>query len=212
MSMRLMILGLLMEHDRHPYEIRQTIKLRNWNESFKLRDGSLYYAVDQLRQDGLIEAAEVVAVPGENRPDKTIYRITDKGREAFYLLLNEQFKLTSYPQHPLFLAMPFVRHGHPGTIEELVVKQLEACEARIARMKAILELKGDIIPRGSSLMIEGFIQFGETEKAWLERLLAETRSGKLFETRQMTPEQIEAYVAGLKEFEKRYPPAPPSEE
>ncbi|MBM7565979.1 PadR family transcriptional regulator [Paenibacillus sacheonensis] len=206
MSMRLLILGLLMERERHPYEIRQTIKLRNWNECFKLRDGSLYYAVDQLRQDGLIEAAEVVAVPGDNRPDKTIYRITESGREAFLLLLEEQFKMTSFPQHPLFLAMPFVRHGHTDKIEALVLKQLEDCEMRIARMKAILELKGDLIPRGSSLMIEGFIRFGETEKTWLEQLLAEARSGKLFESHQMTPEQIEAYVVGLKEFEKSYPP------
>ena len=206
MSMRLMILGLLMERERHPYEIRQTIKLRNWNESFKLRDGSLYYAVDQLRQDGLIEAAEVVSVPGENRPDKTIYRITESGREAFLSLLQEQFKLTSYPQHPLFLAMPFVRHGDQAMIEKLVLKQLEACEARLARMEAIYELKGSIIPRGSSLMIEGFIQFGRTEKQWLLQLLEETRSGKLFESHQMTEEQIQAYVTGLKEFEKKYPP------
>ena len=67
MSMRLLILGLLMERERHPYEIRQTIKFRNWNESFNLRDGSLYlYAVDQLRQDGLIEASEVVPIPEQS--------------------------------------------------------------------------------------------------------------------------------------------------
>ncbi|QHT59681.1 PadR family transcriptional regulator [Paenibacillus lycopersici] len=202
MSMKLLILGLLMERERHPYEIRQTIKLRNWNECFKLRDGSLYYAVDQLRQDGLIEAAEVVSVPGENRPDKTIYRITDSGREAFLQLLQEQFKHTSYPQHPLFLAMPFVRHGSSDLIEALVLKQLEDCETRLARMKFIMELKGSLIPRGSSLMIEGFIRFGETERAWLQQLLEETRSGKLFEPHKMTTEQLEAYVIQLKEFEK----------
>ncbi|QHW31092.1 PadR family transcriptional regulator [Paenibacillus rhizovicinus] len=208
MSMRLLILGLLMERERHPYEIRQTIKLRNWNECFKLRDGSLYYAVDQLREDGLIEAAEVVSVPGDNRPDKTIYRITESGREAFLLLLQEQFKLTSYPQHPLFLAMPFVRHGNSDIIEELVLKQVEDCEARIARMNAIIELKGDLIPRGSTLMLEGFIKFGETEREWLLQLLGETRSGKLFEPHKMTPDQLEAYVIKLKEFEKTESPEP----
>ncbi|SFT07249.1 PadR family transcriptional regulator [Paenibacillus sp. BC26] len=194
MSMRLLILGLLMEYERHPYEIRQTIKDRNWNECFKLRDGSLYYAVDQLREDGLIEAAEVVSVPGENRPDKTIYRITDSGRAAFQELLNAQFKQISYPQHPLFLAMAFVRHGDPKKVEANIVKQLEACQSRIERMHAVLQLKGNFLPRGSSLMIQGFIQFSETEKQWLTILLEEARSGSLFEGHKLTPEQWEAFI------------------
>ncbi|OCT14610.1 PadR family transcriptional regulator [Paenibacillus pectinilyticus] len=202
MSIRLLILGLLMERDMHPYEIRQTIKQRNWNESFKLRDGSLYYAVDQLREDGQIEAVEVIANQGNNRPDKTIYRITTHGREAFLKLLEEQFKLTSYPQHPLFLAMPFVRHGDPGMIEDLIMKQLDVCETRVARMQAVLELKADFLPRGSLLMIQGFIQFGETEKLWLLSLLEEARSGKLFEAHKLTNEQIELLESRVKEFKK----------
>lgn len=186
----------------HPYEIRQTIKQRNWSESFKLRDGSLYYAVDQLREDGQIEAVEVVAIQGNNRPDKTIYRITTRGREAFLMLLDEQFKQTSYPQHPLFLAMPFIRHGDPVKIEELILEQLEVCETRIARMQAVLELKGDFLPRGSYLMIKGFIQFGETEKLWLTSLLTEARSGKLFEVHKLTDEQKEVLESRLKDFKK----------
>ncbi|SDX79710.1 PadR family transcriptional regulator [Paenibacillus sp. CF384] len=194
MSMRLLILGLLMEFERHPYEIRQTIKDRNWNECFKLRDGSLYYAVDQLREDGLIEAAEVVSVPGENRPDKTIYRITDSGRTAFQELLIAQFEQISYPQHPVFLALAFVRHGDPKTVETKILKQLEACQSRIERMHAVLQLKGNFLPRGSALMIQGFIDFGETEKKWLSTLLEEARSGSLFEGHKLTPEQWEEFL------------------
>ena len=201
MSMRLMILGLLMERDSHPYEIRQTIKMRNWNESFKLRDGSLYYAVDQLRADGLIEAAEVVAVPGDNRPDKTIYRISDKGKAAFLDLIYAQFSQISYPQHPLFLALPFVRHSDPEKVEDLIREQLAACEARIARMKAVLELKESILPNGSAMMIRGFIQFGETEQLWLTSLLAEAHTGTLFQASKWTMEEIEAYLKTLPEGE-----------
>ena len=97
------------------------------------------------------------------------------------------------------MAMPFIRYGERDKIEALVIKQLEDCETRLARMKAVLELKGKLIPRGSSLMIEGFIQFGETEKAWLTVLLDDTRSGRLFEAPQMSSEQIEAYIRSLEE-------------
>ena len=56
MSMKLVILGLLMEANRHTYEIRQTMKERGMNNYMKLQDGSLYYAMDQLHKDGLVEA------------------------------------------------------------------------------------------------------------------------------------------------------------
>lgn len=194
MSMKLLILGLLMEKDRHPYDIRQTIKQRNWNESFRLRDGSLYYAVDQMREKQLIEAAEIVTVPGDNRPDKTIYRITEKGKAAFHKLLYDQFSEVSYPQHPVFLSLPFVRHGDQEQVIQLLQKQLEACEERIQRMEAVLAFKGDILPRGSNMMIRGIIKFGETEKEWLLELIEEARSGQLLQGTTWTPEQIEEYL------------------
>lgn len=191
--MRLLVLGLLMEGNKHPYEIRQTIKSRNWNETFKLRDGSLYYAVDQLREDGLVEAAEIVPVPGENRPDKTIFCITDAGREAFIRLVYQQFEQSSYPQHPVFMALPFVRHMEPGTIIPLIEKQIASCETRLARLRAIFELKAEYIPVGSAMFVRGCIQFSETELEWLNETLAEARSGKLFEGPKWSPEQIEAF-------------------
>lgn len=179
MSMKLLVLGLLMERDRHPYEIRQTIKERNWNETFRVRDGSLYYAVDQMRNDGWIEAAEVIPVPGDNRPDKTIYRITDQGRAAFLDLLYSQMEQCQFPYHPFFPALPFVRHGDSGKIKEIASRQLEACEARIERMKTVIQIKGEYLPKGSLHLIRGILRFSETERDWLADVLADAQSGAL---------------------------------
>lgn len=180
MSMKLFILGLLMEKDRHPYEIRETIKQRNWNATFKLRDGSLYYAVDQLRGDGLIEAAEVIPVPGESRPDKTVYRITEQGKTALMDLMVDQMQHQAYPQHPMFAAMPFVMHAEPAKVVELAEKQLEVCECRIGHLRDVLEIKKGWLPAGSRMMIEGVIRFSEAEKGWLTDLIAQAKSGRLF--------------------------------
>jgi len=199
MSMRLLILGLLMERELHPYEMRQTIKERNWNECFKLRDGSLYYAVDQLREDGLIEVSEIVSVPGDKRPDKTIYRITAAGKSAFLDLLYQQMDQSAFPQHPFFLTLPFIRHGEPDQVEALISAQLASCRQRVERMKAVLKLKEAYLPRGSALMIQGFMQFGEAEAAWLAQLLDEARSGSLFQHTKWTPEQIQAYLLAARE-------------
>lgn len=173
----------MMEQERHPYDIRQTIKARNWHVTFNVRDGSLYYAVDQLRDDGLIEAAEVVQIAGQNRPDKTIYRITDKGREALLSLLHKQLGETAFPQHPLLQALPFIRHGDRGITLRALEGQRTACAGRIELMEAVQKLKDGALPRGSVHLLRGIMKFSLAEKEWLEEMIAEAKSGRLFESK-----------------------------
>jgi DNA-binding PadR family transcriptional regulator len=179
MSLKLLILGLLMECNRHPYEIRQTIKARNWHHTFRLRDGSLYYAIDQMRNDGLIEATEVISAAGNNRPDKTVYGITDKGRSEFLQMLYDQMQLEVYPQHPMFMALPFARHADNARLNEIITVQLGACRTRIARLEGVLELKGEWLPRGTVRMIQGILRLSEAEREWLIELLEDAKSGEL---------------------------------
>jgi DNA-binding PadR family transcriptional regulator len=168
-----------MERNRHPYEIRQTIKERNWHHTFKLRDGSLYYAVDQLREDGLIEAAEIIPAPGDNRPDKTIYYITEQGKSAFLDLLYGQLEQDMFPQHPMFVGLPFATHADNARLEQITLKQLEACQTRIQKMEGVLKLKSEWLPRGAVHLIQGILKFSETERDWLQELLNDARSGHL---------------------------------
>lgn len=179
MSMKLFILGLLMEKDQHPYEIRQTIKQRNWNISFKLRDGSLYYAVDQLRNDGLIEAAEVISVPGDSRPDKTVYRITEHGKAEFMALMVSQMEQQSYPHLPMFVALPFIKHADPKVVAEHVEKHLAACICKIEHLEKVLEVKRGTLPVGSLYLIDGMKRLSMAERSWLEDLLKDAKAGRL---------------------------------
>jgi DNA-binding PadR family transcriptional regulator len=180
-SMKLLILGLLMESNRHPYEIRQTIKARNWHHTFRLQDGSLYYAIDQMRQDGLIEATEVIPVPGNNRPDKTVYGVTDKGRKVFLDMLYDQMQQEVYPQHPMFMALPFAHHADITRLEEIITEQLVNCRTRIARIEGVLDLKSELLPRGSVRMIQGILHLSMTERDWLVELLEDAKSGELID-------------------------------
>ncbi|MUT68551.1 PadR family transcriptional regulator [Paenibacillus sp. NEAU-GSW1] len=181
MSNKLLVLGLLMEKDRHPYEIRQTIKGRNWDQTFRVKDGSLYYAVDQLKQEGLIEVAEMISVPGDNRPDKTVYRITESGKAKLLEMIYEQMKQGFYPQHPLFMTLPFVRHTDLSCVSTLVEQQLEASICRINHIESVLDYKKEWLPRGALVMIEGVLRFNRAEKEWLEHVLEEARNGRLAE-------------------------------
>ncbi|QJD84104.1 PadR family transcriptional regulator [Cohnella herbarum] len=179
MSMKLLILGLLSECNRHPYEIRQTIKARNWHHAFKIKDGSLYYAVDQLRDEGLIEVAETIPVQGDNRPDKVIYRITEQGKTVLRKLIYNEMDQEFYPLHPMFMPLAFARHADNALMGSLIEKRLEACENTIEHLRGVLELKGGWLPRGSVRFIQGALRFSETEREWLQQLLDDARSGKL---------------------------------
>lgn len=179
MATKLLILGLLMEKDRHPYEIRQIIKARNWDNVFQLKDGSLYYAVDQMKQEGFIEVAETIPVPGNNRPDKTVYTITELGKTAFLERLYSKLELDAYPQHPLFIGLPFAGHTDQTLMEQILVRKMTGCEQRVTRLRGVLELKGDTIPLGAKHLIQGMIRFSVTEYEWLADVLKDAQAGNL---------------------------------
>jgi len=189
MSMKLLILGLLMEKDRHPYEMRQTMLERHWNETFRLRDGSLYYAVDQLREEGLIAAAEVIPDPLGKRPDKTVYRITELGREAFLGLLYDQLEQQSRTRHPLFLGLMFAHRAERGRLVEIIQEHLRNCEARIASFEGAIREKERHIPRGAIQMMRGVAAVSKAEREWLLELLAEAESGELLRLPGCGPEE-----------------------
>ena len=53
MSMKLVILGLLLEGDKHPYEVQHIMKERQMDCYIKYAKGSLYYAFEQLEKQGV---------------------------------------------------------------------------------------------------------------------------------------------------------------
>ncbi len=60
MSMKLVILGLLLEGDKHPYEVQHIMKERQMDCYIKYAKGSLYYAFEQLEKQGAIHITNVI--------------------------------------------------------------------------------------------------------------------------------------------------------
>ncbi|MFB9751494.1 PadR family transcriptional regulator [Paenibacillus hodogayensis] len=175
--MRLAILGLLMEGESHPYELRQKMIEREMHRFIKMKDGSLYYAIDQLKKEGMIETVEVVR--DTNRPEKTIYRITPAGRDCFQRLLIEQMEADVPFHHPMHMALPFSHYGDTDKIIEVLRKKLVLVEERTERMKQVYEEHIGIVPRGVlHLMISGY-EHGLTTTRWLRRLLQDAEDGLL---------------------------------
>ena len=86
MSTRLVILGLLRERPLHGYEIKHIIEehMGDWTS---IAFGSIYFALKKLTAEGLVKVAATERTG--NRPSRTVYALTEVGREEFLRLLRE---------------------------------------------------------------------------------------------------------------------------
>lgn len=84
MSTRLVILGFLRGRPLYGYEIKQLIErvMGDWTD---IAFGSIYFALKKLAEEGFVEKVGTTQEGG--RPSRTVYRITDVGREEFMHLL-----------------------------------------------------------------------------------------------------------------------------
>ncbi|HEY2268617.1 MAG TPA: PadR family transcriptional regulator [Streptosporangiaceae bacterium] len=97
----LAVLGYLTQRPMHPYELSRTLRDNDDARSFKFSHGSLYMVFGQLSKAGLIVEQETRR-EGQ-RPERTLYAITDAGRTEFREWLG---RLLAEPRHeyPHFVA------------------------------------------------------------------------------------------------------------
>jgi len=73
------VLGLLVERPSYGYELKARFERAIGPQWGELNIGHLYQVLERLVRDGLV-TREVVAQP--DRPDKTVYRLTQQGRDG----------------------------------------------------------------------------------------------------------------------------------
>ncbi|MGV9713449.1 PadR family transcriptional regulator [Gordonia sp. NPDC003424] len=122
-----LVLGLVGERPMHPYEMFQTTVERREDRLAKFRPGTMYHTVDRLAAQGLIEVYDVQREG--NRPERTVYSITDAGRRALDESL-EQILARHPVEYPeLYLALSEA-HGLPRRrVIELLGERLVAMRA-----------------------------------------------------------------------------------
>ncbi|WP_143320526.1 PadR family transcriptional regulator, partial [Cellulomonas iranensis] len=55
-AVTVVVLALLAEQPRHPYDVFQTLVERGDDRLVRVNPGAVYHAVDRLERDGLVEA------------------------------------------------------------------------------------------------------------------------------------------------------------
>ncbi len=104
MDNEILFLGLLAEGPKHGYDIKRQIE-EDLAPNIGLRIKSIYYPLQQMEKNGLIEKE----VGREGRfPEKMIYRITSKGKKKFDQLIEQSFLSVERPFFDIDLSYYFL--------------------------------------------------------------------------------------------------------
>jgi len=133
----LAVLSYLTMKPMHPYELSRTLRDNGDARSIKFNHGSLYMVVQQLAKAGFI-AEQETSREGQ-RPERTVYAITDAGRREVRDWLSE---LIGQPDHeyPHFVAaLSLVAALPPSEVVPLLQHRLEALAGQRAEIQAMID-------------------------------------------------------------------------
>src|SRR5512135_3629167 len=107
----LVVLWLLFQEPMHVYRMQKLIEHQAKDRVVNVRSrASLYQTIDRLTRLGLVEVHETVR--SENHPDRTIYAITDAGRQTAQEWLRQMLRTTG-GEYPEFIAAVSILFGLP---------------------------------------------------------------------------------------------------
>jgi DNA-binding PadR family transcriptional regulator len=170
---RLMALGILARSGpSHGHHIRRVADVTDVGEWGGVSVGALYRELRAMEREGLIEAARTEKVG--NRPERTVYAITDEGRLELTTLREQAIKppLASGPD-PLGVALLFAADGLDREQLRRTLRarreMLAIWVAEIAAERAELIAKGHLDVLAAAVMRRG-IAHAEAEVGWHDEL------------------------------------------
>jgi DNA-binding PadR family transcriptional regulator len=132
----LAVLAYLLAEPMHPYELGRRLKQHGKDRNIKYNRGSLYMVVEQLRRAGFI--TEQKTVRDTQRPERTIYKITDDGRDELYDWMRA---LVAQPreEYPYFgVALSLLAVLSPSDSAELLSRRLVALTQQTEAIRRVL--------------------------------------------------------------------------
>lgn len=172
------VLGLLEERSMHPYELYQLLIARREDRLVKVRPGSLYHTVARLTDQNLVRPHE--AEREGNRPERTVYDITDCGRQAMRNRISELLGTPEreYPNFPVALAEA---HNLPkDEVTRLLERRIAAHELDIRELTALEQWAVEhTMPRRYWIEVQYTRTMLTAEVDWLRGMLDELATGAL---------------------------------
>jgi DNA-binding PadR family transcriptional regulator len=177
MSVRLVILGLLRERPLYGYEIKQIIEehMSDWTS---IAFGSIYFALDKLAQEQFVEK---VGVEQEGkRPSRSVYQITQAGRDEFVRLLREGWQKFELQYFGMDIYLFFMGVLPLEEVKGYLQQRLAILESVVDHLQSHRAevLANPEVPRLAGAIFDHSLVHTQAELNWIADLLDKLERGE----------------------------------
>jgi DNA-binding PadR family transcriptional regulator len=133
----LAVLAYLVEGAKHPYEVGRLLREHGDARSIKFNPGSLYTVFGQLAKAGLIVERETVR-EGQ-RPERTVYALTDAGRAELYDWMGDLVQVPKHEYPSFVAALSLIAVLPPEEVAALLARRAEALAETRDEISALID-------------------------------------------------------------------------
>ncbi|NMC83880.1 MAG: PadR family transcriptional regulator [Anaerolineaceae bacterium] len=177
MTVRLVILGLLRERPLYGYEIKQIIEehMGDWTS---IAFGSIYFALDKLAEEHFVE--KLLVEQESNRPARSVYQITESGREEFLRLLRENWQHTERQYYSLDICLFFLNSLPLAEVKHYLAALQENLRVSLQYLQnhRVEQLSNPEVPRLASAIFDHTLIHTQAELGWISDLLQKLERGE----------------------------------
>ena len=176
-SLGLLVLWQLTSEPMHTYRMQKLIEAQGKHRVVNVRSpASLYQTIKRLEHHGLVQVKETIR--GSSQPDRTVYTITDHGRDTALKWLREMLVETR-GEYPEFIAAVSILFAlSPEEALELLEERAQRVAADLAHTEVELAAHPGL-PRLFLLEEEYRRSVLQAALAWIRSVCADIRGSRL---------------------------------
>ncbi|MEU0485311.1 PadR family transcriptional regulator [Streptosporangium sp. NPDC006013] len=171
----LAVLSAVYAKPMHPYEMASVLRERGKDRDMRIKWGSLYTVVRNLEKHGFLAVVE--SVRDGAHPERTIYRITDAGREELVDWVRELIAVPEREQPRFEAGLSVWGVIPPDEVTGLLQRRLALLEQEVADQRKTLAGCSPEVPRLFLVESEYDLAIREAEMNWTRSLLDELTTG-----------------------------------
>ena len=163
-SIDIILLGMLTEEPHNAYEVNKILEQRRTRTWLKISSAAVYRNLRRLHEEGYLEAH---TTRDGLKPHKTVFTLSDTGRDRFVQLLDES---AASPVSLHFDFDAWVAHIH-YLPPQRAVQLLEGLAGQLrdirGELDAVSHYRGDALPIGAAALVELRLRVLDLTLDWL---------------------------------------------
>ncbi|WP_327207260.1 PadR family transcriptional regulator [[Kitasatospora] papulosa] len=174
----LAVLGLLLEQPSHPHQMLAELRKRSENHAAAITRGTLYNTVAALNEAGWLASQGQQRLG--NRPERTVYALTEEGRNELVRRLDSQIRNPEREFSQFLGAVTYLGAlGTSGAVEALVERAQRLRQRTAADEERLAEALAAGVPRMHVIEAEYALCLARAEMAWIDSVIDDLRNGSL---------------------------------